>query len=37
MVFAALQRIYTGFINPPPAQKRDDAIRFGLLGASNIA
>ncbi|KAJ5116780.1 dimeric dihydrodiol dehydrogenase [Penicillium angulare] len=37
MVFAALNRIYAGIINPPPAKKRDDAIRFGLLGASNIA
>ncbi|KAJ5301795.1 hypothetical protein N7508_006658 [Penicillium antarcticum] len=37
MVFAALHRIYTGFINPPQARKQDDAIRFGLLGASNIA
>jgi argininosuccinate synthase len=37
MVFAALHRIYAGFINPPQAKKQDDAIRFGLLGASNIA
>jgi hypothetical protein len=37
MVFAALYRIYAGFINPPQARKQDDAIRFGLLGASNIA
>jgi hypothetical protein len=37
MVFAALHRIYAGFFNPPQAQTQDDAIRFGLLGASNIA
>ncbi|KAF7594616.1 hypothetical protein BBP40_008883 [Aspergillus hancockii] len=37
MVLSALQRLYTGFINPPPAKKQDGAIRFGLLGASNIA
>ncbi|KAJ5626437.1 dimeric dihydrodiol dehydrogenase [Penicillium herquei] len=37
MFFNALHRIYTGFISPPNARKQDDAIRFGLLGASNIA
>ncbi|KAB8235274.1 hypothetical protein ETB97_007855 [Aspergillus alliaceus] len=37
MVFSALQRIYSGFISPPPATKKEGAIRFGLLGASNIA
>ncbi|KAJ5676135.1 dimeric dihydrodiol dehydrogenase [Penicillium macrosclerotiorum] len=37
MMFAALYRIYAGFISPPPAKKRDDAVRFGLLGASAIA
>ncbi|KAJ5321019.1 hypothetical protein N7476_004021 [Penicillium atrosanguineum] len=37
MAFAALYRIYAGFINPPQAKKENDAIRFGLLGASNIA
>ncbi|KAJ5716717.1 dimeric dihydrodiol dehydrogenase [Penicillium malachiteum] len=37
MFFNALHRIYTGFIGPPTARKQDDAIRFGLLGASNIA
>ncbi|KAJ5779543.1 dimeric dihydrodiol dehydrogenase [Penicillium paradoxum] len=37
MVLDALYRIYAGFINPPSARKRDDVIRFGLLGASNIA
>ncbi|KAJ5737879.1 dimeric dihydrodiol dehydrogenase [Penicillium malachiteum] len=37
MFFTGLYRIYTGFISPPKARKQDDAIRFGLLGASNIA
>ena len=37
MVFGALQRIYTGLVSIPPSKKQDDAIRFGLLGASNIA
>ncbi|KAJ5670181.1 uncharacterized protein N7477_005544 [Penicillium maclennaniae] len=37
MAFAALYRIYAGFINLPQAKKKDDAIRFGVLGASNIA
>ncbi|KAJ5767168.1 uncharacterized protein N7511_004784 [Penicillium nucicola] len=37
MVFAALYRVYAGFVHPPQARKQDDAIRFGLLGASNIA
>ncbi|KAL1979262.1 hypothetical protein VTN96DRAFT_6338 [Rasamsonia emersonii] len=31
-----LHRIYTS-IRPPTAPKQDDALRFGLLGASNIA
>ncbi|KAJ5248817.1 hypothetical protein N7468_000268 [Penicillium chermesinum] len=37
MVFSLLSRIYYGFIRPPPAHKQDDAIRFGLIGASQIA
>ncbi|KAJ5355382.1 dimeric dihydrodiol dehydrogenase [Penicillium cataractarum] len=37
MGFGALYRIYAGFVSPPPVKKRDDAIRFGLLGASSIA
>ncbi|KAA8650830.1 hypothetical protein EYZ11_003807 [Aspergillus tanneri] len=37
MVFGVLYRIYTGFISPPPVRKQRDPIRFGLLGASNIA
>ncbi|KAI9930655.1 hypothetical protein ASPWEDRAFT_59191 [Aspergillus wentii DTO 134E9] len=37
MVFGALYRVYKGWISPPQATKKDDAIRFGLLGASNIA
>ncbi|KAJ6088523.1 hypothetical protein N7486_009784 [Penicillium sp. IBT 16267x] len=37
MVFDILNRIWYGFINPPASKKKDDAIRFGLLGASNIA
>ncbi|KAJ5587603.1 dimeric dihydrodiol dehydrogenase [Penicillium hispanicum] len=36
-VFDLFYRVYAGFINPPPAKKRDDAIRFGVLGASSIA
>ncbi|KAJ5171977.1 dimeric dihydrodiol dehydrogenase [Penicillium capsulatum] len=36
-MFSGLYRIYAGFISPPPAEKHNDAIRFGLLGASNIA
>ncbi|RLL93008.1 hypothetical protein CFD26_100857 [Aspergillus turcosus] len=31
-----LHRIYA-LINPPSPKKQDDALRFGLLGASNIA
>ncbi|KAJ5560224.1 hypothetical protein N7513_002623 [Penicillium frequentans] len=37
MVFDIVYRIWYGFINPPASTKKDDAIRFGLLGASNIA
>ncbi|KAJ5919106.1 hypothetical protein N7466_010049 [Penicillium verhagenii] len=37
MVFDLLYRVYYGFLNPPTTKKKDDAIRFGLLGASNIA
>lgn len=37
MFFSGLSRVYTGFVSPPAVEKHDDAIRFGLLGASAIA
>lgn len=37
MFFSGLSRVYTGFVSPPVVEKHDDAIRFGLLGASAIA
>lgn len=37
MIFDIVYRIWYGFINQPKSKKKDDAIRFGLLGASNIA
>ncbi|KAH9844671.1 NAD(P)-binding protein [Teratosphaeria destructans] len=38
MVFSFLQRLYSGMIRPPVVPKSpDNAIRFGILGASNIA
>ncbi|OKL60888.1 hypothetical protein UA08_03869 [Talaromyces atroroseus] len=33
---AAVGRIWSAF-NPPTPPKRDDAIKFGILGAANIA
>ncbi|KAJ5332600.1 NAD(P)-binding protein [Penicillium brevicompactum] len=37
MFFSGLHRVYAGFVDPPLAEKQPGAIRFGLLGASNIA
>lgn len=35
-MFSLLNRVYTSF-SPPVAEKKSDAIRFGVLGAAKIA
>ncbi|KAE8555212.1 hypothetical protein EYB25_003760 [Talaromyces marneffei] len=36
-MFGMFRRIYESFISPPEVPKTDNALRFGLLGASDIA
>ncbi|GIZ44592.1 hypothetical protein CKM354_000778600 [Cercospora kikuchii] len=36
-LFSMLRRAYQALISPPRLAKKDDAVRFGLLGASAIA
>lgn len=33
---AIVMRLFTAFV-PPKVEKKDDAIRFGILGAAQIA
>lgn len=36
MVFAMTSRIWAAF-SPPRPEKKGDALKFGILGAANIA
>lgn len=36
-MFDMLRRIYESFISPPEVPKMENPLRFGLLGASDIA
>lgn len=35
-MFSLLNRVFISF-SPPVAEKKEDAIRFGILGAAKIA
>lgn len=37
MVLAMTSRVWAAFNPPPSPAKKDDALKFGILGAANIA